>query len=141
MVRASSYKTIFDKGYMPNWTKEHFTVSKAVPPRNRTNRRVYQLMDYNNEAIKGRLYPGEFQEIFDNQYRIEKVLQRPTLPDGTKEIYVCWEYWPDKYNSWIKERDKYDVVDEWWVPGVATKLYDWQCNKNLTYMKRNLQSH
>ena len=27
MVRASSHKTIFDKGYMPNWTKEQFTVS------------------------------------------------------------------------------------------------------------------
>ena len=27
MVRATSHKTIFDKGYMPNWTKEHFTVS------------------------------------------------------------------------------------------------------------------
>ena len=35
MVRASSHKTIFDKGYMPNWTKEHFTVSIAVPPRKR----------------------------------------------------------------------------------------------------------
>ena len=31
MVRASSNKTIFDKGYMQNWTKEHFAVSKAVP--------------------------------------------------------------------------------------------------------------
>ena len=35
MLRVSSHKTIFDTGYMPNWTKEHFTVSKAVPPRKR----------------------------------------------------------------------------------------------------------
>ena len=33
MVRASSQKRIFDKGYMPNWTKEHFTVSQALPVR------------------------------------------------------------------------------------------------------------
>ena len=33
MVRACSHKTIFDKVYMPNLTKEHFTVSKTVPPR------------------------------------------------------------------------------------------------------------
>ena len=34
MVQANSHETIFDKGYMPNWTKEHFTVSQAVPPKN-----------------------------------------------------------------------------------------------------------
>ena len=42
MVRASNNKRIFDKGYMPNWTKEHFTVSQAGPPRRRTKRRVYK---------------------------------------------------------------------------------------------------
>ena len=36
MVRASSQKTIFEKGYMPNWTKEHFTVSQALPVRRGT---------------------------------------------------------------------------------------------------------
>ena len=29
LVRASSHKTIFDKSYMPNWTKEHFTVRRC----------------------------------------------------------------------------------------------------------------
>ena len=40
MVRASSHNTIFHKGYMPNWTKEHFTVGTAVPPKKWTKRRV-----------------------------------------------------------------------------------------------------
>ena len=31
MVRASSQTTIFDQGYMPNWTKENFTVTQALP--------------------------------------------------------------------------------------------------------------
>ena len=48
MVRVSSHKTLFDKGYMPNWTNEHFTVSKAVPPRKVTKCRVYKLVDYND---------------------------------------------------------------------------------------------
>ena len=112
MVRASSHKTIFNKGYIPNWTKEHFTVSKAVPPRRGTKCLVYKLMDYNDEAVKGSCYPEEIQEISDNQYRIEKVLRRRTIPDGTKELFVRWEGWPDKYNSWIKDTDKYDVVAE-----------------------------
>ena len=96
MVRATSHKTIFDKGYMPNWTKEHFTVSQAVPPRKETKRRVYKLVDYNDEAVKGSWYPVELQEISDNQCRIEKALRRRTLPDGTKGIFVRWEDWPRK---------------------------------------------
>ena len=56
MVRASSHKTIFYMGYMPNWTKEHFTVSKAVPPRKVRKRRVYKLVDNNDEDVKGSCY-------------------------------------------------------------------------------------
>ena len=111
MVRASSQKTIFDKGYMPNWSKEHFTVSQALPVRG-TKRCIYKLVDYNNDEVKGSWYPEEIQEITDNQYRIEKVSRRRTLPDGTKELFVRWEGWQDKYNSWIKESDKYDVIVE-----------------------------
>ena len=59
MERASSHKTIFDKGYMPNWTKGHFTVSQAIPPRRGTKRRVYKLVVYNDESGKGSWYPKE----------------------------------------------------------------------------------
>ena len=55
MVRASSHKTIFDKSYMPNLTKVHFTVSQAEPPRRGTMRRVYKLLDYQDEFVKGNL--------------------------------------------------------------------------------------
>ena len=87
MVRASSHKTIFDKGYMPNWTKEHFTVSQAVPLTTQSKRRVNKLVNYNREALNGSWYAVELQEILDNQYRIEKVLRRRTLPEGTKELF------------------------------------------------------
>ena len=142
MVRVSTHKTTFDKGYMPNWTKEHFTVSKAVPPEKGTKRRVYKLMDYNDKTVKSSWYPEEIQEIKDNQYRIEKVLRRRSLPDGTKELFVRWEGWPEKNNLWIRETDKYNVVAKWLVPGVATKQCEGQSNEtNLTYLKRNLQTH
>ena len=110
MVRVSGTKTIFDKGYMPNWTKEHFMLSQAVPAGKGTESRVLKLVDYNEENVKGSLYSDELQKISDNQYRIEKVLRRRTLSNGTIELFVRWESWPDKYNSWIKETDKYDVV-------------------------------
>ena len=97
---------------MPNWTNEHYTVNQAVPISRGTKRRVYKLVDYNDENVKGTWCPEVIQEISDNQYRIEKFLRKRTLPDGTKELLVRWECWPDKYNSWIKETDKYDVIGE-----------------------------
>ena len=90
MVRTSSHKTIFDKGYMPNLTKEHFTVSKTVPSIKETKRRIYKLVDYNDEDVNCSWYLEELQEVSDNKYRIEKVLRRRTQPNGTKEIFVRW---------------------------------------------------
>ena len=57
----------------------------------------------------GSYYPEEVQQITDNQYRIEKVLRRRTAADGSKELFVKWEGWPEKFNSWIKKTDEYNV--------------------------------
>jgi hypothetical protein len=110
MVRISKAKGAFDKGYMPNWSKEHFIVDQVPEQRRGAKRRVYKIKDYNDEAVKGTLYPEELQKIKDNQYRIEKVLRRRTAPDGTKELFVKWEGWPEKFNSWIREADQYNVA-------------------------------
>jgi hypothetical protein len=109
MVRINKSKGMFDKGYMPNWSKEHFQVREVPQPRTGTKRPVYKLEDYAGDGVNGSWYPEELQAITDNQYRIEKVLWRRTLPDGTKEKLVRWEGWPDKFNSWINEEDVYDV--------------------------------
>ena len=52
MMRDSSHKIIFDKGYMPNWTKEHFSESQEVPFRKGTKRRFYNLVNSNDDAVK-----------------------------------------------------------------------------------------
>ena len=109
MVRISKNKGVFEKGYMPNWSKEHFTVAEAPAPRRGNRRRVYKIADYNGEPVKGTWYPEELQQITDNQYRIERILRRRKAADGSTEIYVKWEGWPDKFNSWINEADKYNV--------------------------------
>ena len=61
MVRARINKTIFINGYMPNWTKEHFTVSQGVPPIRLTKRRLYKFVNYNNEAVRSNWYPKKQQ--------------------------------------------------------------------------------
>ena len=85
---------------------------QSVPFRKGSKRRVDKLVDYNDDAVKGRWYPEKIQKISYNQCRIEKVLLSRTLPDGTKELFVWSLGWPNKYKSWIKETDKYYVVDE-----------------------------
>ena len=66
-------------------------MSQALPVKRGTKRRVYKLVDYNYDEVKGSWYPEEIKEITENQYRIEKVLRRRTLLDGTNELFVCWE--------------------------------------------------
>jgi len=113
MVRLNKAKAIFDKGYMPNWTKEHFTIEKSVQDHShmKSKRRVYKIIDFSGEPINGSFYPEELQLISDNQYRIERVLRRRTAADKTKELFVKWKGWPEKYNSWITETDQYNDAE------------------------------
>jgi hypothetical protein len=46
-VRISKIKRKFEKGYLPNFSKEIFTVSKTLP----RNPPVYKLKDYDDEVI------------------------------------------------------------------------------------------
>ena len=59
-VRLSRIKGAFDKGYMPNWSREQLTVSSMVPQadkRSRNSRPVYTLKDESGEELRGKWYP------------------------------------------------------------------------------------
>ena len=115
MVRISKHKGVFDKGYMPNWSKEHFNISEAPQVKRGTRRRVYKIQDYNGEPVKGFWYPEELQQITDNQYRIERVLRRRKAANGSTELFVKWEWWPEKFNSWTKQTDTMSLGNEFQV--------------------------
>ena len=53
MVRINKSKGVFDKGYMPKWSKEHFTVGEVPTARQGSKRRVYKISDYNGEPVTG----------------------------------------------------------------------------------------
>ena len=71
---------------------------------------VYKINDYNGEPVTESWYDEELQHISDNQYRIERVLRRRTAADGSKEVFVKWEGWPEKLNSWICADQQYNVA-------------------------------
>ena len=56
MFRISKYKSIFAKGYTPNWSKEVFVINKIkniVPW-------IYTISDLNGEEVTGSFYEKEF---------------------------------------------------------------------------------
>ena len=57
-VRISKFKSIFAKGYTPNWSSEIFIVDKI----NDTVPYTYNLKDLNDEEIIGSFYDQELQE-------------------------------------------------------------------------------
>ena len=73
-MRISKSKGVFDKGYMLNWSKEHFTVNETPAARQGSKHRVYNISDYNKKPVTGTWYNEELQHISNNEYRIERVI-------------------------------------------------------------------
>ena len=52
MVRLNKAKGVFDKGYLPNWSKEHFQVKDVSEAKRGAKLPVYKLEDYSGEEVK-----------------------------------------------------------------------------------------
>ena len=101
MERISKVKGAFDKGYITNWSEEHFLVQidKSTPPR------VFQLIEKGCVELKVSWYPEEVQEIAKNRFLIEKVIRKRTTAKGEQEVLVKWKGWPVKFNTGIPASD------------------------------------
>ena len=97
-IKISKYKNIFAKAYTANWSEEVFVVSKIK----NTVPQTYVISDLKGESIAGTFYEKELQKTNQNEYRIEKVIQRK----GDK-LHVKWKGYNNSFNSWI---DKKDIV-------------------------------
>ena len=101
-VRISKVKRMFEKSYVPNFTQEMFTIDKRfvrqVP--------VYKLKDDAGDILDGTFYEAELQKVIkeDDVYRVENVL-RKRKRKGAVEYFVKWKGYPDKFNSWVAEKD------------------------------------
>ena len=71
-VRISKYKSIFAKGYTPNWSEEVFIIKKVkniVPW-------TYVIDDLNDEEIIGTFYEKNIQKTNQEEFRIEKIINK-----------------------------------------------------------------
>jgi transposase InsO family protein len=100
-VMISKSKRLFEKGYLPNWTYEQFTVNEKMnvrPPR-------FVLKDYNGDVIDGTFYGPELQKTRKRDtYYIEKILRR-----RKDQMLVKWWGYPDSFNQWIPAADVHKI--------------------------------
>ena len=90
-VRLSRWKGVFEKGYVPNWSREHYEVVDARPQRKGgVPRPVYKLKDMLGEDIEGACYPEEIQRVPQaaaSIIEVERVLRRAA--DWTAHRVPC----------------------------------------------------
>ena len=101
-VRISKVKSVFEKGYLPNWTEELFTIADV----NRKYKPItYKLKDANNEVIEGSFYHYEIQPVTaPEEYLVEKVIRRERR-GREMWCFVKWYGYPATMNSWVRQRD------------------------------------
>ena len=95
-IRISKYKSIFPKGYTPNWSEEVFVMKKV---KNRVPW-TYVINDLNGEEIIWTFYEKELQKANQQEFRIEKVIKR-----HVDKLYVKWKGYDNSFNSWIDKKD------------------------------------
>ena len=101
-VRISKYKSVFEKGYLPNWTTELFTVSKVL----KTSPVTYKIKDFNDDEVTGIFYEQELVK-FDKQdqdFEVEKIL-KTRIKNRKKEYFIKWKGYPSSMNSWIPAKN------------------------------------
>lgn len=98
-VRISREKQTFEKGYLPTYSDEIFTILTVIHGTPNT----FVLKDHKGEKIQGKFYAEELCKTTvntDTTWRIEKVL-KSRRRKGVKELLVKFIGYPDP--EWIKE--------------------------------------
>ena len=95
-VRISKYKSIFAKGYTPNWSEEVFVIKEIK----NTVPWTYVINDLNVEGFIGTFYENELQRTNQEEFRIEKVIKKKD-----DKLYVKWKGYDNSFNNWIDKKD------------------------------------
>ena len=100
-VRLSIIKKTFEKGYSRNWTEELFVIDGV---RN-TQPITYTVKDLAGEKIKGTFYAEQLQKSEQTLFQVEKIIGKPRIRNGIKEVRVQWKGYNKSFNRWIPQTD------------------------------------
>merc|ERR1712212_205740 len=91
---------VFQKSYLPIFTKEIFVIDKVVKKFPFT----YYLRDLLNHPIEGLVYRQELKPVtLPKKFAIDKVLKKEVLPTGATRYLVSWDGYPNHFDSWVNE--------------------------------------
>ena len=103
-VKIFAERGNFHRGYMEDFTREHFIITKVMKnlpfPR-------YRIKEYNGEEIVGSFFEDElikYNPPKDPLYDIDIIKERKNKK-GEKEYLVHYIGWPNSYNEWRNARD------------------------------------
>ena len=94
----SKSKSIFEKGYVPNWSADVFVIKKVK----NTVPWTYGISDLKGEEIFGTFYKKELQKTNQEEFRVEKIIKK-----REDKLYVKWKGYDSSFNSWIDKKAKY----------------------------------
>jgi len=108
-VRISHVKKVFNKGYLPGWTDQVYTVHRVIiTPKiddAYSGPVQYIIRDSNGENIRGAFYGFELQKVAPpERFRVQEVLrQRVRARDGVVEYFVRWMGYGPEFDSWVTD--------------------------------------
>jgi len=112
VVRISRIKGIFEKGYLPNFSREVFTVVEVQVPFSLDEPITYKLRDRFGEVLQGSFYDAELGPVkYPDVLLVEKVLKEKKV-GGEKHLLVKWLGYSEKMNTWIPESSVLDFLDK-----------------------------
>ena len=101
-VRIWKLRGNFHRGYMENFTREHFKIVKVLSnlpvPR-------YKLVDYNNEPIIGNFFENEIIGYKPDEYYESEVIKQRKTKKGGLEYLVHYIGYPNSMDEWVKAAD------------------------------------
>ena len=108
LVRLVYNSYTFQRDYQQKWTSEVFKISEQSI---RQYLPVYKVVDFAGDHIEGSFYEQELQKVYKNEdalWIIEAII-RKRKRNGKEEYLVKFEGWPDKFNSWVKKDNIYNI--------------------------------
>ena len=101
-VRIWKKRGTFHRGYMEDFTREHFTITKVL-----TNLPVprYKLKDYNNDDIVGSFFEDEVIKFNPNEFYESEILKKRKTKKRGLEYLIHYIGYPSSMDQWVKAKD------------------------------------
>ena len=100
----------FRKGFHSQFSDEYYQIFKVHDHMPIITYSVKSMDD--NKPYRSRLYRQQLQPLDSDVFRIEKILKKRRLSDGSLQLFVKWRHFSSKHNSWIDARDITEDFEE-----------------------------